>query len=68
MALEGIGEQVNKNVEEFLQGHGFKPRDEVDQKTLKAQIKALSDSENPVIKLMCKCLNHLLAWLFVSSL
>lgn len=52
--LESIGEQVNKNVEEFLKDHEFKPRQESEQRTLKGQIKGLADIENPVIKLMCK--------------
>jgi len=58
-SVENIGEQVNKNVEEYLKEHGFRQREENEQKTLKGQIKGLGDSENPVLILMCKLLRIL---------
>ena len=58
-SVENIGEQVNKNVEEYLKEHGFRQREENEKKTLKGQIKGLGDSENPVLILMCKLLRIL---------
>ncbi|XP_052277357.1 T-complex protein 11-like protein 1 isoform X2 [Dreissena polymorpha] len=52
--LEGIAEQVNKNVTVFLEEHGFKPLEESHQRTLKGQIRSLANKESPVITLMSK--------------
>ncbi|KAL4233545.1 T-complex protein 11 [Mactra antiquata] len=52
--MENIAEQINKNVEVFLMDHGFKARDEGQQKTLKGQIIGLKDKENPVVAVMRK--------------
>ena len=53
-ALENISEQVNMNVEVFLKEHGFQPRTEQQQISLKGQIVALKEKDNPIYILMCK--------------
>lgn len=52
--MPNIGEQVNKDVEEFLRDHGFPARDETQQMALKGQIAELNVKDNPVYFIMCK--------------
>ena len=52
--MANVGEQVNKNVNDFLKDHGFTVRDEAQQKILIGQIKELTAKDQPVISLMCE--------------
>lgn len=53
-AMVNVGEQVNKEVNDFLKEHGFRVRDEAQQKMLIGQIKDLTAKDQPVISLMSK--------------
>ena len=52
--MVNIGEQVNKDVNDFLKDHGFTVRDEAQQKMLIGQIKGLTEKDQPIISLMCE--------------
>lgn len=52
--MAGVGEQVNKNVNNFLKDHGYSVRDEAQQKILIGQIKELTTKDQPIISLMSK--------------
>ena len=52
--MAGVGEQVNKNVNNFLKDHGYTVRDEAQQKILIGQIKELTAKDQPIISLMCE--------------
>ena len=52
--MVNIGEQVNKNVNDFLKDHGFTVRDETQQQMLIGQIKGLTEKNQPIITLMCE--------------
>ncbi|KAL8606787.1 hypothetical protein ACOMHN_049616 [Nucella lapillus] len=51
-ALVGVAEQVQKDVNECLQQHGFAPMEDHTCQTLKGQITDLATPDNSVIKLM----------------
>ena len=52
--MVNVGEQVNKEVNDFLKEHGFTVRDETQQKMLIGQIKDLTTKDQPIISLMCE--------------